>query len=129
MSPSITQAKVSLDAIAPAAVGAVESELITALRVEAPTVAEPGRETSSGFEQRRAFQQRHGINPKQGRRLPAPVLPEVDAHIGLPHLPVPAENSPFAAHPDASGRARGRTERDIAQAVIAIVERYLLPED
>src|SRR6516165_2257416 len=105
MSPSITHAKVSLDAVAATAMGAVERELITALRVETPTFSEPGREPSGGFEQRRAFQQRHGINPKQGRRLPAPVLPEVDAHIRLPHLPVPAENGPFAAHADASGRA------------------------
>src|SRR5262245_48099935 len=43
MSPSITHAKVSLDAVAATAIGAVERELITALRVDAPTVAEPGR--------------------------------------------------------------------------------------
>src|SRR5215467_1502345 len=129
MSPSIAQAKVSLDAVAAAAVGAIESELITALRVEAPTLSEPGRDPSGGLQPRCAFQQGHGINSKHRRRLPAPVPPEIGADIGLPHLSIRAENGPLAAQPDASGRARGRAQCDIAQAVVVAIERYVLPED
>jgi hypothetical protein len=45
----LTQAKVSLDAVAPAPIVAVECELIAAMCVEAPAIAEPGREPSGRF--------------------------------------------------------------------------------
>jgi hypothetical protein len=54
--------------------GAIETELITGLGIEADTTAERGADTTGELQPRRLFDQRHRVATKQRRR---PVSPQI----------------------------------------------------
>src|SRR5580700_6095294 len=129
-SPDIAQADVTLDAVA-AGVALADGELIPGLSIKAKIGFELERHATGEFQPRRVFQQRHlnCIPGKRRCRLTAPVAPDIGARIGLPYLPVLAENGPLGARAEPPGGARGRAKRDSAYPVIGLVETDLLPQD
>jgi hypothetical protein len=99
------------------------------LGVDTGTWIELGGDTACKLQPHRLFDQRHLIDPKRRRRASVPIAPKIGARVRLPHLTVVADDGPNPAHAQPSGRTRGRTEPNWAQAVIAFLERNLLPDD
>src|SRR5262249_14827237 len=108
-----------------------DRKLVAGLGIEAEIGLQLVGQPAGEFDPRRMVEQWHAETApgKLQIRSAAPILPDVEAPIRLPHHAVGVGNGPLPAHPETAGGAISGAEGDCAEAIVRLVEIGLLPDD
>ena len=98
-------AEVTLDAIAPAAVGTTHGELVAGLGIEAEARKDLRAETAGELQPRRLLEQGHRVGSEHRGGGGVEVAPDIGEHVRLPHPPGGIVDGPLAAQAQPSGGA------------------------
>ena len=128
-SPRVFGAKCASNAISFLVLGSTDREFIIDVGEDRDACVDPSRQAAAKLQPGGLTYQRHDVRPRiNGVGLSPPIAPEIGPEIRLPYLTASSGNRPFGPEPDAPARPRRVAERDIAESVIIVPERNLLPQ-